>query len=270
MSYTPNPYAPPAAPIAPPPTFQTGGPGPWQIGETLSASWKAFTNAWAPLVFAPILVGLALAIPVFVIMGIWIGPEIGNGRGLLIVLQDPTLNAALLGFNVVTIPAYAFLQAGIVKMRLCAVRNEPVQFGDLFSGGRSFLAMLGVQLVLTGPGLFMNALSTAGRFMGSLALVNIASLLANVVVFGLLVLQALGLAFAEYFVVDRGEGAFTALKSAMAAPGSDRGSVFGYFIVVGLIAMGGLMCCALPGLVTMPYAGVCAAMLFTRLAPPKA
>jgi len=48
-----------------------------------------------------------------------------------------------------------------------------------------------------------------------------------------------------------------------------RGSVLGYFVVVALIAVGGLMCCALPGLVTMPFAGVCVAMLFTRLAPAK-
>ena len=33
--------------------------------------------------------------------------------------------------------------------------------------------------------------------------------------------------------------------------------------------MGGLMCCAIPGLVTLPYAGVCVAMLFTRLAPAR-
>jgi hypothetical protein len=269
MSYTPNPYAPPAAPIAPPPTFQAGGPGPWQIGETLSASWRAFTTAWAPLVFAPILVGLALSVPIFVILGIWIGPEIGNGRGIAIVLQDPTLNASLLGFQVVVVPAYAFLQAGIVKMRMCAVRNEAVQFGDLFSGGPHFLSMLGVHVLVSGPGLLMNGLGLVGRFAGSMALVNISSLLANVVVFALLVLQALGLVFAEYFVVDRGQGTIDALKSAMALPGGDRGSVLGYFIVVGLIAVGGLMCCAFPGLVTMPYAGVCAAMLFTRLAPPK-
>lgn len=264
---TPNPYAPPTAPIAPPPTFQTGGPGPWQIGETLNASWKAFTNAWAPLVFAPFLVGLVLSVPVFVIMGVWIGPALGDLRTLAFALQDPVLNAILVGWSLVSIPAYAFLQPGIVKMRLCAVRNEAVQFGDLFSGGPHFLSMLGVHLIISGPGIFMNALAAVGRFAGVKALVSVSNLLANVIMLVFLILQALGLAFAEYFVVDRRQGTIAALKSAMALPGTDRGSVFGYFIVAALIAIGGVMCCGLPGLVTMPYAGVCAAMLYSRLAP---
>lgn len=265
----PNPYAPPAAPISPPPTFQAGGPGPWQIGDTLNASWKAFANAWAPLVFAPILIGLVMALPIFVIMGIWIAPALGDIRMLQAQLQDPMLNTIILGWNLISVPAYAFLQPGIVKMRLCAVRNEPVQFGDLFSGGPHFLPMLWLQALMSGPGIFMTALGVAGRYAGVMALVSLSGFLANVVLFALLVFQALGLAFAEYFIVDRNQGVMESLKNAWALPGGDRGSVLGYFVIVGLIAVGGMMCCALPGLVTMPYAGVCAAMLFTRLAPAR-
>jgi hypothetical protein len=255
--------------MAPPPSFQPGGPGPWSVGDTLSRSWRAFTNAWAPLVFAPLLVGFVLAVPIFVIMGVFIGPALGDMRTLVVVLQDPTLNAAMVGWNVVSIPAYAFLQPGIVKMRLCAVRNEPVQFGDLFSGGPSFAAMLGVQVVIAGPGLFASTLGVVGRFAGVPGLVQVSSALANIVLVVLMVLQALGLLFAEYLVVDRGQGSIEALKNALALPSGDRGSVFGFFLVVALIAMGGLACCALPGLVTLPYAGICVAMLYTRLATAR-
>ena len=265
----PNPYAPPTAPMAPPPGFHPGGPGPWTVGDTLNSSWRAFATAWAPLVFAPLLVGLVLAMPIFVIMGVFIGPAIGNPRGLVVVLQDPTLNAAMVGWNVISIPAYAFLQPGIVKMRLCAVRNEAVQFGDLFSGGSSFAAMLGVQIIIAGPGLAVSVLGVVGRFMGVPVLVQISSGLANIILIVLMVLQALGLVFAEYYVVDRRQGSIEAIKNALALPSGDRASVFGFFLVVGLIAVGGLMCCAFPGLVTLPYAGICVAMLYTRLAPPR-
>jgi uncharacterized membrane protein len=100
-------------------------------------------------------------------------------------------------------------------------------------------------------------------------LVAISNFLSNIVLFGLLVLQALGLVFAEYLVVDRRQGAIEALKGSLALPSGDRASVFGFFLVVALIAMGGLMCCVFPGIVTMPYAGVCVAVLFTRIAPAK-
>src|SRR5260221_9213458 len=96
---TPNPYAPPQAPMGPPPDFSGGGPGPWNIGDTLSASWRAFGSGWAPLVFAPLLVGLVLAVPMLVVMGIFIAPALGDLRGLAVVMQDPTLNAAMLGMN---------------------------------------------------------------------------------------------------------------------------------------------------------------------------
>lgn len=264
---TPDPYAAPRAPIAPPPDFRGGGPGPWNIGDTLSASWKAFTNAWAPLVFAPLLVGLVLAIPMVVIVGIFIAPALGNLQQLAITLQDPTLNASMLGWNVVSLPIYAFIQPGIIKMRLCASRNEAVQFGDLFSGGSVFGSMLVVQLLLAGPGILVGVLGVIGRFANVPILTAASNLLSNLVLLALLILQALGLVFAEYLVVDKKQGAIDALKGSLALASGDRGSVFGYFVVVALIAIGGLMCCALPGLVTMPYAGVCVAMLYTRLAP---
>src|SRR6185436_451757 len=132
---------------------------------------------WAPLVFAPLLVGLVLAIPMLVIVGIFIAPAINDIRQLAIVAQDPTMNAAMMGWNVLSLPIYAFIQPGIVKMRLCAARGEPVQFGDLFSGGPVFLSMLGVQVLLAGPGILVGGLGIVGRFAEMQPVVAISNLL---------------------------------------------------------------------------------------------
>lgn len=72
-------------------------------------------------------------------------------------------------------------------MRLCVVRNEPVQFGDLFFGGSYFLFMLGVQVVMFGLGIFMMVFGVVGCYVGVMALVSILGFLANVVLFVLFV-----------------------------------------------------------------------------------
>jgi hypothetical protein len=133
--------------------------------------------------------------------------------------------------------------------------------------------MLALQFVVTAPSIFISAVGVGARYAHVDVLFTLSNLLGNLWFFCLLLVQALGLATAEYFVVDRGEGPLAAIKSAMTAPSGDRGRVFGFIVVAGLIAIAGAFCCGVPALVTMPYGSVCIAMLYTRLArsePPWA
>lgn len=263
-----DPYAAPRAEPAAPTPYVPGGQGPWTVGSVLGDGWRAFGSAWLPLVFAPILIGIVFVTPMFVIVGLFVGPELGSPRGLAIAMQDPALNASILGWNFVQIFVYAFLGVGLAKMRLAAVRGEPVRFGALFSGGPRFVSMLGLQLAVTGPSILISGVGVAARFAHVDPLFTASNLLGNLWFLVLLLLQALGLATAEYFVVDRGEGPFAAIKSAMTAPGDERGRVFLTIFSAGLIAIAGVFCCGFPALVTMPYASVCVALLYTKLAPP--
>jgi uncharacterized membrane protein len=92
-------------------------------------------------------------------------------------------------------------------------------------------------------------------------------MLGNLIFVAMMILQALGLVLSEYYVVDRNEGPVAAIRSSLSAPSGERGRVFGYLLVTGLVAVAGFFCCGLPAIVTMPYSGVCAAMLYTRLVP---
>lgn len=269
-----NPYDPYAAPRAAPPPPTPYAPdaaqGPWTIGDTLGAAWRAYASRWLPLTIAPILVGLVFVVPMFVLIGAWVGPELGSPQGLALALQDPTLNASILGWNTVQIFVWAFFGVGLVRMRVAAARGQEVRFGELFSGGSRYLPMLGLQLVTAAPGLAINGLGIAARYAGADMLFTMTNLLGNLWFLVLMLLQGFGLAFAEYFVVDRSEGTIAAIKSAFGAPSGDRGRVFGYLLVTALIAIAGAFCCGLPALVTMPYASVCVAALYLRLAPPDA
>lgn len=262
------PYGPPLAAPPSPPAFGPGGePGPWTAGSTLSAAWRAFASAWAPLVLGPVLLGLVFLVPMLVIVALFVGPELGSPRDLAIAIQDPWLNASILGLGCVQMVVSAFFGVGLARMRLGAVRGQPVRFAELFSGASRFLPMLGLQVLVGGPTLLVSGAGVVARLADVGVLVGLFNLLGNLWFLCLMVLQALGLALAEYFVVDRNQGPIEAIKSALGAPGAERGRVFGTLVLIGLVGVAGAFCCALPSLVTMPYASVCVALLYTNVVP---
>lgn len=264
------PYAPqPAYPPSPPAYGPGGAPGAWTASGTLSAGWRAFVSAWVPLVLAPVLLGSVFVLPMLATVAVFVGTDFASPRELALAIQDPWLNASILGWSCVQMVMGAFFGVGLARMRLAAVRGQPVRFGELFSGASRFLPMLGLHALVGGPTLLIGGVSVAARLANANLVVVLSNLLGNLWAVALMVLQALGLAMADYFVADRNLGPIGAIKSALTAPGPERGRVFGTLVLVGLIAVAGAFCCALPALVTVPYASVCVALLYTEVAPSE-
>jgi len=245
----------------------------------MGAAWRAFAANWAPLVFAPVLIGLAmgtlLVVGVFgvvAVVGLPSGlerllqqPPETWGPGIQRIVEGPFLYTVILVWAVVGTIIDAFFRGGLARMRIAAARGDAVRMGDMFSGGSCFASMLGLRFIIAAPSLLTTALGLAARVMEVPALIQVSRLLANLATLGIYIAMAFGMAFAELYVADSGQGPIDALRSAFSAPASDRGGVFGFLFVVGLVAIAGLCCCGLGGLVSLPYASVCVALLYTRL-----
>jgi hypothetical protein len=270
-----NPYAPPAAPPElPPPPGKTGA-APWNLNEVMGVAWKAFAANWPALVFAPLFVGLAYAALLFGGLGVALmssgldrmleKPPATWNLEMARIMSGPLLSGVVLGYTVVQMFLDAFFHGGLVRMRLAAARGEVVHMADMFSGASTFGSMLGLRFVIGAPSLVASVLLVVSGVLHQPAIAQVSTALSNLYLLVLVVATPFGLAFTDYFVVDRGQGPFEALRSAFAAPAGDRGNVFGFIIVAGLILIVGAFACCLGLLVTVPYASVCVTVLYTRL-----
>jgi hypothetical protein len=179
--------------------------------------------------------------------------------------SGPLVRGVTLGYTVVQMILDSFFHGGIVRMRIAAARGEVVRMADMFSGASSFGSMLGLRFVIGAPSLVASALLVVAGALHQPALAEASTALSYVYLLAWLVAVPFGLAFADYFIVDRGQGPFQALRSAFAAPAGDRGNVFGFVLVAGLIAFAGFFACCLGAAASVPYATVCIAVLYTRL-----
>jgi hypothetical protein len=269
-----NPYAPPTAPVElPPPPGKTSA-APWTLNDVMSVAWKAFGANWPALVFAPIFVGLAYLVLLCSGLG---AALMSSGLERMLekpermalemarLMSGPLVTGVLLGYAVVQMFLDAFFHGGLVRMRIAAARGEAVHMADLFSGASTFGSMLGLRFIVGAPSLAASVLLVVAGVLDQPALRQVSTVLSNLYLLALVVATPFGLAFADYFIVDRGMGPFEAIRSAFAAPSSDRGSVFGAILVIGLIAFAGFFACCLGVVASVPYATVCVAVLYTRL-----
>jgi hypothetical protein len=181
------------------------------------------------------------------------------------IMTGPLVSSVMLAYTVVQMFLDAFFHGGLVRMRIAAARGEAVHLADMFSGASTFGSMLGLRFVIGAPSLAASVLMLMASVLHQPALTQVSQALNNLYVLALVIATPFGLAFADYFVVDRGEGPFEAIRSAFAAPAGDRGSVFGAILVTGLVAFAGFFACCLGVIASVPYALVCVAVLYTRL-----
>jgi hypothetical protein len=244
----------------------------------MSAAWRALAANAGPLIGAPLLIGLvygAVAFSGFVALtqagvipaietfaqlppALW-APEIERA------MSTPGFSAALLVWTAGVTVVDAFFRGGLTRMRVAAARGEPVRFGDVVSGGSCFASMLGLRLLVNAPALVSAALRLAAAVLAAPALASAARTVGNVGGLAVLAAMPFGLAFADCFVADGRRGPLAAIRASFAAPAADRGGAFGFLFVAGIVAVAGFCCCGFGGLVSVPYATVCVAILYVRV-----
>lgn len=231
-----NPYAPPGQDdggyLPPPAAGALGPPQPWQVGEVCRIGWETIKRE-------PLLIVAQLI--VFVI------PQtLGSMASLPValgVLEAGSLPALGLqfGFSLVSMVLAWFLQVGMVRMLLAAVREQPMPMSLLFSGGDRFLTMFGA--------MFLTGLAVG---FGTLLLV-VPGVIAYV-----------GLCLGKFYVVDRQLGAVESLQASWRDTDGNRVDLFVFALAYFGLVLVGLCMCGIGMLVTLPLAEAALTVIYLR------
>jgi len=231
-----NPYAPPGQNdggyVPPHAVGALGPPQPWQVGEVCRIGWEVIKRE-PLLVVAQLIVfvipqtlGSLASIPV--VLGV-----LEEGSFLVLGLQ--------FGSSLISVFLAWFLQVGMVRMLLAAVREQPMPLSLLFSGGDRFLTMFGA-MFLTGFA------------------VGIGTLL--LVVPG--VIAYLGLWLGKFYVVDRQQGAVESLQASWRDTNGNKGDLFVFALAYFGLVLVGLCMCGIGMLLTLPIAEAALTVIYLR------
>ncbi|NUO53380.1 MAG: hypothetical protein HOV80_31410 [Polyangiaceae bacterium] len=228
-----NPYAPPSDPsqfvAAPGP--EGGGPLPWEPGEVLSAAWEIVKVHWPVLIFGPFVGEFIAAMPGQVFSGI------GVAMDDVQVAQVMNIVGTLIG-----LAAGAFFNVGITRVFLSAARGEQPRFGDIFSGGNRFLALLGAQL-----------------------LVGLCILVGFILLIIPGIYASLALSQTNYYVIDKNMGPIEAMQASWRATEGQKGNIFLYGLLSLLVLIAGMIACCVGLFPAGAVVGLGMAIIYTRI-----
>jgi hypothetical protein len=264
-----NPYAAPVGPAAQQqaPAPQGNGPQAWDATDAVGTGWNVVKQHAAVLIGSLVVYAIITAIVNWTI-GIAFGVQMMNSfdfsnpekfqKNMEQFQQRAPLYsvAVLIGQGVIG----SFFTAGFIKMYLAAVRGQSPDFGDLFSGGRHFVPMLGLWFL----SYFVKILPPVRDFGGAILGQNVATL-AMFVAFVPFVFIALALTQAQYFVVDQNLGPVEAMKASFKVTQGQKGQIFLFWVLAVLLYIGGFLACCFGLLLTVPIVDAGAAIIYTRL-----
>lgn len=231
-----NPYAPPGQRdggyLPPPAVGALGPPQPWQVGEVCRIGWEVIKRE-PMLVVAQLIVFFVPNVLSSITGVVEAAGVLEAGSTPLLVLQ--------VAFTFVSVFLSWFLQVGMVRMFLAAVREQPAPFSLLFSGADRLLTMFGAML-LTGLA------------------VGIGTVL--LIVPGIIVY--LGLWLGKFYVVDRQQGAIESLQSSWRDTQGNRLDLFVFACAYFALLFAGFCLCGVGVLVTLPVAEAALTVIYLR------
>jgi hypothetical protein len=232
----------------------------WTIPEALAGGWQGYATAPIVLLLSYLLLLVIGLIPMMValVITVW---------GLHVSPLSPDFAPT---WQLVSIPCTMpmlflgpYLEGGLTRQGLSAVRETEVTFGQLFSAADVWPRLLGLRLIWATPILLLQFVQTALLYTHRPAWP--VTLLLYAVMLGLVLWMALGAVFASVYVVDRGLGPIEALGTSWRATAGQRGKVLLFCLCCFLLMMVAECTCFLPVLVAMPVIYVAGAYVYTRL-----
>ncbi|MCX6890451.1 MAG: GYF domain-containing protein [Verrucomicrobia bacterium] len=205
------------------------------IGHCLTRSWELVRKNLWPVAGITFLV-MAIVIGINQLLGLISGPAMRD----MIEHSRFSPGAILLvcGVSILSTPVYTILVGGLFKYYLKLIRGEAAGIGDAFSG--------------------------FGPAIAQLALLGLVSSLLSFLGYCLCILPGLYLNVAWMFgiplVMDRNMGFWEALELSRKVVSKHWFLMFGFMLVVGLVAACGVLACCIGMLVTAPIGWV--AMLY--------
>jgi len=230
-----NPYAPPGhddGGYPAPAVAAVGPPQPWEVGEVCRIGWEVIKRE-------PMLI-VAQLIAFIAPQALGSITSVIEAAGVLEAGSVPALLLQL-AFTLVSVCISWYLQVGMLRMFLAAVREQPAPLSLLFSGADRVLTMFGA--------MFLNGLAVA---LGLMLLV----------VPGIIV--GLGLCLCKFYVVDREQGAVESLQSSWRDTAGNRLDLFVFALVYLALALAGACMCGIGMLVTVPIAEAALTVIYLR------
>ena len=205
------------------------------IGHCLTRSWELVRKNLWPVAGITFLV-MAIVIGINQLLGLISGPAM---RDMIEHSRfSPGAIFLVCGVSILSTPVYTILVGGLFKYYLKLIRGEAAGIGDAFSG--------------------------FGPAIAQLALLGLVSSLLSFLGYCLCILPGLYLNVAWMFgiplVMDRSMGFWEALELSRKVVSKHWFLVFGFMLVVGLVAACGILACCIGMLVTAPIGWV--AMLY--------
>ena len=231
-----NPYAPPgqhdAGYLPPPAVAALGPPEPWQVGEVCRIGWEVVKRE-------PMLI-VAQLIVFFVPNSLSSITGVAEAAGVLEAGSAPAVGLQL-AFTLVSVLLSWYLQVGMVRMFLAAVREQPAPMSLLFSGADRLLTMFGA--------MFLTGLAVG---VGTILLI-----VPGIIVY-------LGLWLGKFYVVDREQGAVDALQSSWRDTAGNRLDLFVFACAYFALLFAGFCLCGVGVLVTLPVAEAALTVIYLR------
>jgi membrane-anchored glycerophosphoryl diester phosphodiesterase (GDPDase) len=219
--------------------------------EWIGDAWKLFTNnpgAWIGMVLITVIIATILIVAPIAFILIPMGIFASN--------DDPGAALATAGFALLLIPVVvivallvgAYFSSGMYRAAIRQAQGEAISVGDLFSGGDSFLRVLGLLLLLgivqfvigivfSLPGMIVEFLEPLG---------SAAARIPSIIIAGFIF-------FAIPLIVDRKAGVFEAIGASIDATKSQWWMFAIFAFVLGLLSMIGVIGCGVGLLVTLPF-----------------
>ena len=211
-----------------------GAPEPWATGDALSSGWAAYKANWAPLTLGYFVMAILGSVP----------GQLPGGLARLGVIQanTPGYWAVSIPLTLVGMLISTFFTAGFIRASLKTIRGESASFGDFFSGP-NFLSFLGTAI-----------LSSLAIMVGLLLLLIVPG-----------IILALGFFNAQFYCVDRRMGPIESLKASWDSTNGQKGDVFVFSLLGGLITLGGLLACCVGIFVAVPVVMVAHAIVYAKM-----
>jgi uncharacterized membrane protein len=214
----------------------------WSPGEAWSFAFAMVTKRFVPVI-VPMIVGfLAMMLPSIIVSVI-----VQVASGVIVDILDESVAAfAAMGFNlilqVISYVVQMFILGGMAATAIKAVRGQPVSYGDVFSGGRYFGAML-VSSILVGIATTLGALLC---------------IVPGVILY-------LGLGLYSFAVVDEGLSGVDSVKRSWELTQGHKLNLFLFWLISILVAIAGALACGVGLLVVGPALFIGQAYIFARL-----
>jgi hypothetical protein len=261
-----NPYAPPQSAFVPETIAPLRAGIPFTANDVFNWSWAIFKER----------MGICLGI-LWGTYGINIGLSLGVNlliQALVVAAKDRGALAvvAIIVIYCISVAINYWVLAGLFKAYLKIGRNQPVEFSEVFQGGRYVLTMIFAALVYGIVIAVLVALlvgvSMAGfSLLGNQSAGGIVFLVIGIVLTAVLALYVsarLGMCF--FLIVDRDAGAIDSLQQSWELTRNKAGTVILIIFLAVAVYMGGFLAFCVGVLFTLPLAFMMFTVTYLALA----